>query len=87
MDRDQFRARLTALGLSCQQFADISGYSCKSVTNFGAGTPVPHIVRNYLATLDQLHRHHIPLPAEITQHTAQPSVRAQKILRATLDTF
>lgn len=87
MDRDQFRARLTALGLTCQQFADISGYSSKSVYHFGATTPIPHIVRYYLATLEQLHRHHIPLPAEITQAHAQPSVSAQKILRATLDTF
>lgn len=89
MERDEFRQRLAALGYTCQDFAALSGYSAKTVCDFGARTAIPHIVRNYLTALEVLSQHGLPLPVDISgpAHREPINGRAAKLLRAAIDTF
>ena len=92
MDRPEFRARLGRLGYSVADFAAISGYSAKTVADFGGRTPVPHIVRHYLTLIEHIRAHRIPLPAPLADHgqpspPERPQVDRERLLRSLRSTF
>ena len=53
MNRQEFRSRIIALDLSCDEFAAICGCSGRTVAEWGARYPVPYHARLILRLLDE----------------------------------
>lgn len=53
MDKPEFRARLKASGLTCDQFAALIGRSVSTVYDFGGRYPVPYFARTYLRLVEE----------------------------------
>lgn len=53
MEKNEFRARLTRLGLSCEEFAALMGVSLRTCYDWGARSPVPYAARLVLALLEE----------------------------------
>jgi hypothetical protein len=60
VDKDDFRTALDTLGLTCQDFAALGGWSCATVYEWGARLPVPRPARTILALYAQVQGVSIP---------------------------
>lgn len=56
MDRDEFRERLSDVGMDVQSFAQFSGWSPNTVREWGSGAPVPRPARAMVDLLGKVRR-------------------------------
>lgn len=77
MDKQEFRSALEALRLSCDEFADLTGWSRATVYDWGSRAPVPHPARCIIALLAE--RVGVDLDAQVR---LPPAVRHQRQLAA-----
>jgi hypothetical protein len=80
MDKNQFRAALEDLRLSCEDFATLTGWSRATVYDWGARTPIPHPVRCILALLAE--RNGVSLNVSVDLPSAQRRPAPAAAIRA-----